>query len=75
VDGFKDVPDRARVVGLQEIEKEGWTLNISRYVVPPVGEDIPPLPEAVAAFKQALERCREAENHLHRVIKEGGWLS
>jgi len=37
---------------LQEIEKEGWTLNISRYVVPPVGEDIPPLHEAVAAFKQ-----------------------
>ncbi len=52
MEGFKDVPDRARVVGLQEIEKEGWTLNISRYVVPPVGEDIPPLHEAVAAFKQ-----------------------
>jgi type I restriction enzyme M protein len=75
VDGFKDVPDRARVVGLPEIEKEGWTLNISRYVVPPVGEDIPPLPEAVVAFKQALERCREAEDHLRRVIKEGGWLA
>ncbi len=75
VEGFKDAPDHARVVGLQEIEKEGWTLNISRYVVPPVGEDIPPLPEAVAAFKQALGRCREAEDHLRCVIKEGGWLS
>ena len=75
VDGFKDVDDRARVVDLQEIEKEGWTLNISRYVVPPVGEDIPPLPEAVAALKQALERCRQAEDHLRRVINEGGWLS
>jgi len=74
VEGFTDVPDRARVVGLREIEAEGWTLNISRYVVPPVGEDIPPLPKAVAAFKQALGRCREAEDQLNRVINEGGWV-
>jgi type I restriction enzyme M protein len=74
MNGFKDVPERVRVVGAHEIEKEGWTLNISRYVVPPVGEDIPPLSEAVTAFKQALVRCREAEDHLRQVIKEGGWL-
>ena len=75
VDDFKDVPHRARVVGLSDIEREGWTLNISRFVVSPVGEGIPRLPEAVAAFKEALARCREAEDHLRRVIKEGGWLS
>lgn len=75
VDDFRDVPDRARVVSLGEIEKEGWTLNISRYVVPPVGEDTPPLHEAVAAFKQALERCRDAEDRLRTVIRKGGWLS
>ena len=39
-----------------------WTLNISRYVLPPIGEDIPPLPEAVAAFKQALADARAAED-------------
>ena len=75
VEGFKDVPDRARVIGLPEIEKEGWTLNISRYVVPPIGEAIPPLPQAIAEMRQALTRCREAEDHLRRVMKEGGWLS
>ncbi len=42
---------------LDEIKAEDWTLNISRYVLPPIGEDIPPLPEAVAAFKQALAEC------------------
>jgi type I restriction enzyme M protein len=55
-------------------QKEGWTLNISRYVLPPIGEDIPPLPEAVEAFKAALARCRAAEDHLRRCMVEGGWL-
>ena len=74
VSAFDDVEDRARVVGLDEIEQEGWTLNISRYVLPPIGADIPPLPEAVAAFKEALAQCREAEDLLRRVMLEGGWL-
>ncbi len=72
--GYRASPtsqDRARVVDLDEIEKEGWTLNISRYVLPPIGADIPPLPEAVAAFKDALAKCREAEDNLRRVMREG----
>ncbi len=75
VQGFADIQDRARVVALSEIEKEGFTLNISRYVLPPIGADIPPLPEAVAAFKDALAKCREAEDNLRRVMHERGWLS
>ena len=74
VAAFADVEDRARVVCLEEIEQEDWTLNISRYVLPPIGADIPPLPEAVAAFKEALAKCREAEGELRRVMVEGGWL-
>ena len=74
VQAFEDVEDRARVVGLDEIEQEDWTLNISRYVLPPIGQDIPPLPEAVADFKAALVRCREAEDALRREMVEGGWL-
>lgn len=74
VSAFEDVQDRARVVGLDEIEQEGWTLNISRYVLPPIGADIPPLPEAVAAFKEALAKCQQAEDELRRVMVEGGWL-
>ena len=74
VSAFEDVEDRARVVGLDEIEQEGWTLNISRYVLPPIGADIPPLPEAVAAFKDAIAKCREAEEQLRTVMLEGGWL-
>jgi type I restriction enzyme M protein len=71
---FQDVEDRAKVVSLEEIKKEGWTLNISRYVLPPIGEDIPPLADAVAQFKQALAEARAAEDHLRKVLSEGGWL-
>jgi len=72
---FEDVEDRARVVSLEEIKAEGWTLNISRYLLPPIGEEIPPLSEAVAAFKQALGEARDAEDRLREVLTEGGWLS
>jgi type I restriction enzyme M protein len=72
---FKDVPERVKVVGMDEIEAQDWTLNISRYVMPPVGEDIPLLPEAIAAFKQAVLEARAAEERLRVVLTEGGWLS
>jgi type I restriction enzyme M protein len=62
------------VATLDEIKKEGWTLNISRYVLPPIGQDIPPLPEAVEAFETALADARAAEDHLRKVLVEGGWL-
>lgn len=62
------------MVSLDEIKAEDWTLNISRYVLPPLQEDIPPLPEAIATFKEALSRCRQAEEALARVMAEGGWL-
>ena len=72
--GFADVQDAVRVVTLDEIQAEDWTLNISRYVLPPLQEDIPPLPEAIAAFKAALVRCREAELALEQVMNRDGWL-
>ncbi len=72
---FEDVPDHCRVVGRDEIEQEGWTLNISRYVLPPIGADIPSLPEAIADFKAALARVREAEEALKREMETGGWLT
>jgi type I restriction enzyme M protein len=71
---FTDVQDAARVVTLDEIKAEDWTLNISRYVLPPRREDIPLLPDAIAEFKDALIRCRETEERLAKVMTEGGWL-
>ena len=74
LNGFADVKDRTRVVSVEEIKEEDWTLNISRYVLPPIGEDISPLPEAIADFKAALARVHTAEDKLRVLMAEGGWL-
>lgn len=68
VQAFADVEAQARVVSVEEIRQEEWTLNISRYVLPPIGEDIPPLDVAVADFKAALKQVREAEEALRQVM-------
>lgn len=74
VQAFADVQDRVKVVTLKQIEAEDWTLNISRYVLPPMGDEIPPLEVAIADFKAALDRARQAEDHLREVMISGGWL-
>jgi type I restriction enzyme M protein len=71
---FTDVQDRVHIVGIHEIKAEEWTLNISRYVLPPLKDDIPLLPQAIEDFKIALERCREAESRLELLMLDGGWL-
>jgi type I restriction enzyme M protein len=75
VRAFENVEDRTKVVTLDEIRAEDWTLNISRYVLPPISEEVLPLTEAVAAFKQALAEARATEDHLREVLTEGVWLS
>jgi len=74
IQSFEDVKDRAEVVTLDKIKEEDWTLNISRYVLPPIGKDIPPLAETVATFEKALAEARTAEDRLRTVLTEGGWL-
>ena len=71
---FKDVDQRAKVATLDDIKNEDWTLNISRYVLPAVSEEIPPLPVAIAEFKRALAEAREAEDRLREILIEGDWL-
>jgi len=65
---FADQPDRARVVSLDQIKAEDWTLNISRYVLPPIGADIPPMEEAIANLKAALLKVRKAEDALRTKV-------
>lgn len=73
-ESFENVDHRAKVVALDDLEAEEWTLNISRYVLPPIGEDILPLPKAVEEFKTAVAEARAAEDRLSIVLAAEGWL-
>lgn len=75
VKAFEDVGDRARVVELSEIKDEGWTLNISRYVLPAIDKIILPLHKAISKFREDLTRHQNAEQALRIELTEGGWLS
>jgi type I restriction enzyme M protein len=50
-------------------------LNISRYVLPPLGEDIPNLNVAIEDFKAAWEKAQAAENKLRDMLREDGWIN
>jgi type I restriction enzyme M protein len=75
VQTFGNVQDKCRVVSLREIGEEDWTLNISRYVLPPIGEDIPPLDVAIQDFKAALEKAQTAELKLRRMLNDESRLT
>jgi len=71
---YQNVENQVRVVSLAEIAAEDWTLNISRYVLPPIGADIPSLDVAIEDFKTAWERARQAEERLKTMLHDQGWL-
>lgn len=73
VRAFEDVEGRAKVVSMDKVKSEGWTLDVSRYVQPPSGDEPPPLRGTVSAFRLALNECRVAEEHVREILLEEGW--
>lgn len=62
----------ARWVPLQEIEENGYNLNIARYVQKPLEEEIITVEEAMKDFQQKLSELERTEDELEALlIKEG----
>ncbi len=73
VHAFADVPKYARVVGLDEIEKNDFNLNISRYVETADAAEKVDLASAIAKLRE-LERQRgDAEGRMNAYLKELGY--
>jgi type I restriction enzyme M protein len=73
VSEFTSVEHKVSVVELADIEAEDWTLNISRFVQQPI-EDVPPLEEALADFRQAIQDAKAAEDNLRAVLAGTGLI-
>jgi type I restriction enzyme M protein len=70
---FKDVPKYARVVGLEEIEKNDFNLNISRYVETADAAEKVDVAGAIAKLRELEGKRAEAEAKMNRYLKELGF--
>jgi type I restriction enzyme M protein len=73
VHAFEDVPKYARVVGLNEIEKNDWNLNISRYVETADAAEKVDVASAIAKLRELERRRGEAEAKMNACLKELGY--
>jgi type I restriction enzyme M protein len=70
---FKDVPKYAQVVGLDEIEKNEFNLNISRYVETADAVVKVDVADAVAKLRVLEGKRAEAEAKMNAYLKELGY--
>jgi type I restriction enzyme M protein len=73
VRAFKDVDKYARVVGLDEIEKNDWNLNISRYVETADAAVKVDVGAAIAKLRELEKKRGEAEARMNGFLKELGY--
>jgi type I restriction enzyme M protein len=70
---FKDVPKYARVVGLDEIEKNDFNLNISRYVETADAAEKVDVASAISKLRELEGKRTEAEVRMNAYLKELGY--
>jgi type I restriction enzyme M protein len=69
----KDVEKYGRVVGLDEIEKNDWNLNISRYVETADAAEKVDVAHALAKLRELENKRGEAEAKMNGYLKELGY--
>ena len=70
---FNDVERYARVVELEEVEKNDWNLNISRYVETVGAEEKVDVRAAIAKLREVERERAEAEAKMNAYLKELGY--
>jgi len=73
VHAFTDVSKYARVVGLDEIEKNDWSLNIARYVETTDAAEKVDVANAIAKLRGMERKRAEAEAKMNAYLKELGY--
>jgi type I restriction enzyme M protein len=73
VHAFEDVPKYARVVGMEEIEKNEWNLNIARYVETADAAEKVDVAGAIARLRELEGRRAEAEARVNGYLRELGY--
>ncbi len=72
---YKDVEGIARVVALDGIAANGWSLNIPRYVEPKNEQEVLTVEDAMNRLKESAAAAFAAEERLMEILKREGLLS
>ncbi len=73
VHAWKDVDKYARVVPVEEVEKNDWNLNISRYVETAEAEEKVDVAAAVKRLRELEQERAAAEAKMNEFLKELGY--
>lgn len=74
-DGFVARPGLTHVATVDEIAKNGYDLNIARYVEPLAAEPLPTADEAMASLRQAVGTAQAAEDELDNLLVAEGFVA
>ena len=70
---YTDVVGYSKVVTLEDLEKNDYTLAVNSYIEKPKAPPIDPV-KVKQEYFAALENVKECENKLYNLLKEGGYL-
>ena len=73
--GYRTAEKYARIVGLDEIENNDFTLNISRYVDTSTAAERIDVASAVARLRELERQRRDAENRMNGFLRELGYVT
>lgn len=71
--GWKEEEGLSKVIKKEEVVKNDYSLNPSRYVAVNGGEEVMPLDEAVVLVKEAEEERAEADGKLKKILCDMGF--
>lgn len=71
---FADEDGFAHVADLEQIESNGFDLNISSYVAQADEDEMPSLAEAIARLEEALQLAHGADDRLLELLRDEGLL-
>ncbi|MBQ9346914.1 MAG: N-6 DNA methylase, partial [Oscillibacter sp.] len=70
---YEDVVERVRVVRIQDVRDKDYTLAVNNYIEKREQETVPPS-EVRRQYYAAYEEMLKAEDHMIRLLREGGYL-
>lgn len=71
---YEDVTERCKIVTIADVESGGFDLSVKKYVEQKTKETVP-YEEVLKAYYDALDKVRQSENKMRKLLIEGGFVN